>query len=162
MHSLGEALRGYLQDLPSPAVPVSVHGDILRILQEIPQPENCWKQLLLALESPAVPLQNTLTLQFLLRHLGKVSQQVESNNLHPRALGEIFSPLLLQLPGASPELSPDFSVLFLETLLQTKELELEQLPPGTEMPLPWSLRHWCLCSVGVESAPTNGLPRVFW
>lgn len=33
VHSLGEALRGYLQDLPSPVVPVSVHGDILRILQ---------------------------------------------------------------------------------------------------------------------------------
>ncbi|NXP41811.1 P85B kinase, partial [Leiothrix lutea] len=119
VHSLGEALRGYLQDLPSPVVPVSVHGDILRILQEIPQPENCWKQLLLALESPAVPLQNTLTLQFLLRHLGKVSQQAESNSLHPRALGEIFG-----------QLSPDFSVLFLETLLQTKELEPEQLPPA--------------------------------
>ncbi|KFR04805.1 Phosphatidylinositol 3-kinase regulatory subunit beta, partial [Nipponia nippon] len=100
VHSLGEALRGYLQDLPSPVVPVSVHGDILRVLQEIPQPENCRKQLLLALESPAVPLQNTLTLQFLLRHLGKVSQQAESNSLHPRALGEIFGPLLLRLPGA--------------------------------------------------------------
>uniref|UniRef100_A0A8B9Z0E6 Phosphatidylinositol 3-kinase regulatory subunit beta n=1 Tax=Buteo japonicus TaxID=224669 RepID=A0A8B9Z0E6_9AVES len=96
VHSLGEALRGYLQDLPSPVVPVSVHGDIL----QIPQPENCRKQLLLALESPAVPLQNTLTLQFLLRHLGKVSQQAESNSLHPRALGEIFGPLLLRLPGA--------------------------------------------------------------
>ncbi|XP_010167851.2 phosphatidylinositol 3-kinase regulatory subunit beta, partial [Antrostomus carolinensis] len=71
-----------------------------------------------------------LTLQFLLRHLGKVSQQAESNNLHPRALGEIFGPLLLRLPGASPELSPDFSVLFLEILLQTKELEPEQLPPA--------------------------------
>ncbi|KFP11545.1 Phosphatidylinositol 3-kinase regulatory subunit beta, partial [Egretta garzetta] len=100
VHSLGEALRGYLQDLPSPVVPVSVHGDILRVLQEIPQPENCRKQLLLALESPAVPLQNTLTLQFLLRHLGKVSQQAESNSLHPRAMGEIFGPLLLRLPGA--------------------------------------------------------------
>lgn len=33
VHSLGEALRGYLQDLPSPVVPVSVHGDILRVLQ---------------------------------------------------------------------------------------------------------------------------------
>lgn len=33
VHSLGEALRGYLQDLPSPMVPVAVHGDILRVLQ---------------------------------------------------------------------------------------------------------------------------------
>uniref|UniRef100_A0A8C3UI70 Phosphatidylinositol 3-kinase regulatory subunit beta n=1 Tax=Catharus ustulatus TaxID=91951 RepID=A0A8C3UI70_CATUS len=95
-----------------PALPLC-----LVLSPEIPQPENCRKQLLLALESPAVPLQNALTLQFLLRHLGKVSQQAESNSLHPRALAEIFGPLLLRLPGASPELSPDFSVLFLETLL---------------------------------------------
>lgn len=49
----------------------------------------------------------------------------------------LFSP-------CSPELSPDFSVLFLETLLQTKELEPEQLPPGTETPPPWGLRRWHL------------------
>ncbi|KAM9112245.1 phosphatidylinositol 3-kinase regulatory subunit beta isoform 1-T2 [Pangshura tecta] len=130
VHSLGEALRGFLQDLPAPVVPASVHGEILRILQEIPQPESCRKQLLLALESPAVPLQNLLTLQFLLCHLGKVSQQAESNGLHPRALGEIFGPLLLRLPGTSAELSPDFSGLFLETLLQVKDSEPEQVPPA--------------------------------
>ncbi|XP_039371273.1 phosphatidylinositol 3-kinase regulatory subunit beta isoform X1 [Mauremys reevesii] len=130
VHSLGEALRGFLQDLPAPVVPAPVHGEILRILQEIPQPESCRKQLLLALESPAVPLQNLLTLQFLLRHLGKVSQQAESNGLHPRALGEIFGPLLLRFPGTSAELSPDFSGLFLETLLQVKDLEPEQVPPA--------------------------------
>ncbi|CAM4634046.1 unnamed protein product [Lepidochelys kempii] len=130
VHSLGEALRGFLQDLPAPVVPTSVHGEILCILQEIPQTESCRKQLLLALESPAVPLQNLLTLQFLLHHLGKVSQQAESNGLHPRALGEIFGPLLLRLPGTSAELSPDFSGLFLETLLQVKDSEPEQVPPA--------------------------------
>lgn len=81
-----------------PAVPAL--PSCLVLSPEIPQPENCRKQLQLALESPAVPLQNMLTLQFLLRHLGKVSQQAESNSLHPRALGEIFGPLLLRLPGA--------------------------------------------------------------
>ncbi|XP_034611075.1 phosphatidylinositol 3-kinase regulatory subunit beta isoform X1 [Trachemys scripta elegans] len=130
VHSLGEALRGFLQDLPAPVVPALVHGEILRLLQEIPQPESCRKQLLLALESPAVPLQNLLTLQFLLHHLEKVSQQAESNGLHPRALGEIFGPLLLRLPGTSAELSPDFSGLFLETLLQAKDSEPEQVPPA--------------------------------
>ncbi|XP_075759041.1 phosphatidylinositol 3-kinase regulatory subunit beta isoform X2 [Pelodiscus sinensis] len=130
VHSLGEALRGFLQDLPAPVVPASVHGEILRILQEIPQPENCRKQLLLVLESPAVPPQNLLTLQFLLRHLGKVSQQAESNGLHPQALGEIFGPLLLRLPGASAELGPNFSGLFLETLLQAKDSEPERAPPA--------------------------------
>lgn len=68
-----------------------------------------------------------------------------------------FSPtttvLTWLLSPRSPELSPDFSVLFLEILLQTKELEPEQLPPGTEMPLPRGPRRWRLCSVGVESLP---------
>lgn len=31
--SLGEALKGYLQDLPTPVVPACVHGEILRVLQ---------------------------------------------------------------------------------------------------------------------------------
>lgn len=43
VHSLGEALRGYLQDLPSPVVPVSVHGDILRILQGKSLPWLLWE-----------------------------------------------------------------------------------------------------------------------
>lgn len=68
-----------------------------------------------------------------------------------------FSPttavLTWLLSPCSPELSPDFSVLLLEILLQTKELEPEQLPPGTEMPLPWGPRLWCLCSMGMESLP---------
>ncbi|XP_019393904.1 PREDICTED: phosphatidylinositol 3-kinase regulatory subunit beta [Crocodylus porosus] len=130
VRSLGEALRSYLQDLPAPVVPACVHGDILHVLQEIPQLEACQKQLLLVLEPPAVPLQNMLTLQFLLRHLAKVSQQADSNGLHPRVLGELFGPLLLRLPGASSELSPDFSAVFLERLLQATELEPEQLPPA--------------------------------
>ncbi|KYO33290.1 phosphatidylinositol 3-kinase regulatory subunit beta [Alligator mississippiensis] len=130
VRSLGEALRSYLQDLPTPVVPACVHADILRVLQEVPQLETCRKQLLLVLEPPTVPLQNMLTLQFLLRHLAKVSQQADSNGLHPRVLGELFGPLLLRLPGASPELSPDFSAVFLERLLQATELEPEQLPPA--------------------------------
>lgn len=43
VHSLSEALRGYLQDLPSPVVPVSVHGDILRILQGKGFPGHTWE-----------------------------------------------------------------------------------------------------------------------
>lgn len=31
--SLGEALKGYLQDLPTPVVPACVYGEILRVLQ---------------------------------------------------------------------------------------------------------------------------------
>ncbi|XP_061457443.1 phosphatidylinositol 3-kinase regulatory subunit beta [Rhineura floridana] len=129
--TLGEALKGYLQDLPTPVVPACVGGEILRVLQEAPQPELCRKQLLSALEPPAMPLPHLLTLQFLLRHLGKVAEQAESNGLWPQALGEIFGGLILRGgPAASAEGAPDFPALFLEILLQTKDSETACRPPA--------------------------------
>ncbi|XP_015280130.1 PREDICTED: phosphatidylinositol 3-kinase regulatory subunit beta [Gekko japonicus] len=129
--SLGEALKGYLQELPTPVVPDRVHGEILRVLQDASQPERDRAQLLSVLEPPSLPLPHLLTLQFLLRHWAKVAEQAESNGLRPWALGEIFGPLLLRRPaGASTETGPDFSVLFLEALLQTTEPRLEQPPPA--------------------------------
>ncbi|KAL8177951.1 UNVERIFIED_CONTAM: Phosphatidylinositol 3-kinase regulatory subunit beta [Gekko kuhli] len=129
--SLGEALKGYLQELPTPVVPERVHGEILRVLQDAGQPERDRAQLLSVLEPPALPLPHLLTLQFLLRHWAKVAEQAESNGLQPWALGEIFGPLLLRRPvGASTETGPDFSVLFLEALLQTTEPRPEQPPPA--------------------------------
>ncbi|XP_026526593.1 phosphatidylinositol 3-kinase regulatory subunit beta [Notechis scutatus] len=131
VHSLGEALKGYLQDLPTPVVPPCVQGEILRVLQDVPQPELCQKQLLSVLESPAMPLPHLLTFQFLLRHFSKVAEQAESNGLSPRNLSEIFGVLLLRLPAAaSSEATPDFPNHFLETLLQTKDTEPDLPPPA--------------------------------
>ncbi|XP_077187625.1 phosphatidylinositol 3-kinase regulatory subunit beta [Paroedura picta] len=131
MLSLGEALKGYLQELPTPVVPEIVHSEILRLLQDPGQTERDRAQLLSVLEPPGLPVAHLLTLQFLLRHWGKVAEQAESSGLRPRALGEIFGPLLLRRPAAaSTEAGPDFSVLFLETLLQTPETKLEQPPPA--------------------------------
>ncbi|XP_015665531.1 phosphatidylinositol 3-kinase regulatory subunit beta [Protobothrops mucrosquamatus] len=131
VHSLGEALKGYLQDLPTPVVPPCVQGEILRVLQDVTQTELCQKQLLSVLESPAMPLPHLLTFQFLLRHFSKVAEQAESNGLLPRTLSEIFGVLLLRLPAAaSSETTPDFPTLFLETLLQTKDPEPDLPPPA--------------------------------
>uniref|UniRef100_A0A8C5SEI2 Phosphoinositide-3-kinase regulatory subunit 2 n=1 Tax=Laticauda laticaudata TaxID=8630 RepID=A0A8C5SEI2_LATLA len=131
VHSLGEALKGYLQDLPTPVVPPCVQGEILRVLQDVTQPELCQKQLLSVLESPAMPLPHLLTFQFLLRHFSKVAEQAESNELSPRNLSEIFGVLLLRLPAAaSSETTPDFPNHFLETLLQTKDTEPDLPPPA--------------------------------
>ncbi|EMP24073.1 Phosphatidylinositol 3-kinase regulatory subunit beta [Chelonia mydas] len=165
VHSLGEALRGFLQDLPAPVVPASVHGEILSILQEIPQPESCRKQLLLALESPAVPLQNLLTLQFLLHHLGKVSQQAESNGLHPRALGEIFGPLLLQLPGTrDPDLAPLEINCWYEQGAQSPNRNSQYLPmasgsstPQLQIPQPESCRKQLLLALESPAVPLQNL-----
>ncbi|XP_058019205.1 phosphatidylinositol 3-kinase regulatory subunit beta isoform X1 [Ahaetulla prasina] len=131
VHSLGEAVKGYLLDLPTPVVPPCVQGEILRVLQDVTQPELCQKQLLSVLESPAMPLPHLLTFQFLLRHFSKVVEQAESNGLSPRTLSEIFGVLLLRLPAAaSSETTPDFPNLFLETLLQTKDTEPDLPPPA--------------------------------
>ncbi|XP_072457772.1 phosphatidylinositol 3-kinase regulatory subunit beta isoform X2 [Notamacropus eugenii] len=141
--TLSEALKGYLQALPRPLVPPGTHGDILRALQEIASPAAAatsagWRrqQLLAVLEPPLVPLHNALTLRFLLQHLGRVAQQAQAqaqaqgSGLGPRALGEIFGPLLLRLPAPGPEQTPDFSALFLEMLLQDQEEEQEPPPPA--------------------------------
>lgn len=131
VHSLGEALKGYLQDLPTPVVPPGVQGEILRVLQDVAQPELCQKQLLSVLEPPAMPLPHLLTFQFLLRHFSKAAEQAESNGLSPRTLSEIFGVLLLRPPpAASSETTPDFPTLFLETLLQTKDTEPDLPPPA--------------------------------
>ncbi|XP_029470184.1 phosphatidylinositol 3-kinase regulatory subunit beta isoform X2 [Rhinatrema bivittatum] len=130
VHSLAEALKGYLQDLPKPVIPAPVHSEILHALQEVSQRENCRQQLLLLLKSSAIPLQNVLTLQFLLRHFSKVCLQSEKNGLTPRMLGEIFGSLLLRPSGAGPEPGPDYSALVLELLIPTWESQQEQPPPA--------------------------------
>lgn len=130
MRSLAEALKGYLQDLPKPVIPVFVHSDMLHIVQEVPQRENCRQQLMLLLKSSTIPLQNVLTLQYLLKHFSKVCLQSEKNGLTPRALGEIFGPLLLRPSGAGPELGPDYSALVLEMLVPAWESQQEQPPPA--------------------------------
>ncbi|XP_044541048.1 phosphatidylinositol 3-kinase regulatory subunit beta-like, partial [Gracilinanus agilis] len=137
--TLSEALKGYLQALPRPLVPPGAHGDILHALQETASPAAAaatagWRrqQLQAALEPPVVPLHNALTLRFLLQHLGRVAQRAraQGSGLGPRALGEIFGPLLLRLPATGTEQSPDFSALFLEMLLQDQEEEQEPPPPA--------------------------------
>ncbi|NXC22090.1 P85B kinase, partial [Corythaeola cristata] len=108
VHSLGEALRGFLQDLPSPVVPVSVHGDVLRVLQ-----------------GEGFPWLRSGTGGWAGRTRG-------GSKISPVPMGFPLPPAALPHRGAAtaPELSPDFSVLFLEILLQTKESEPEPLPPA--------------------------------
>lgn len=56
------------------------------------------EQLLEVLGKPEVPLQNLLTLHYLLRHLEKVCQYAEHNGLDIHTLGQIFGPLLIRGP----------------------------------------------------------------
>ncbi|XP_069072507.1 phosphatidylinositol 3-kinase regulatory subunit beta [Pleurodeles waltl] len=119
VRAVGEAVRGYLLDLPTPVVPTLLHSEIIQTLQEFPQQEHCRKQLFLVLESPAIPLQNVLTFQCLLQHFGKICCEADKNGLTPRAVGEIFGALIFRLPRA--EGGPDFSALALELLVDTRQ-----------------------------------------
>lgn len=127
--AVSEALRSYLQDLPSPVIPSSVYTELQSALQSNVEasPKESYTRLLSILESPPVPLQNSLTLQYLLRHFSKLGQHWEKS---PRALGELFGPLLIRLPNAGCDVSLDLPVLVLEKLLLNRTLEPEQAPPA--------------------------------
>ncbi|KAJ1203415.1 hypothetical protein NDU88_007202 [Pleurodeles waltl] len=118
VRAVGEAVRGYLLDMPTPVVPTLLHSEIIQTLQEFPQQEHCRKQLFLVLESTAIPLQNVLTFQRLLQHFGKICCEADKNGLTPRAVGEIFGALIFRLPRS--EGGPDFSALALELLVDTR------------------------------------------
>ncbi|KAK6467557.1 phosphatidylinositol 3-kinase regulatory subunit gamma-like isoform X1 [Huso huso] len=100
---------------------------LLSIVSVEASPKESYTRLLSILESPPVPLQNSLTLQYLLRHFSKLGQRWEKS---PRALGELFGPLLIRLPNAGCDVSLDLPVLVLEKLLLNRTLEPEQAPPA--------------------------------
>ncbi|XP_064197482.1 phosphatidylinositol 3-kinase regulatory subunit gamma-like isoform X5 [Anguilla rostrata] len=133
---LSEALIGYLRDLPSPVIPYSVHSDLQAAVQQaagggvedvagclsagggVEDVAGCLRAgggvedvagcLRRVLQSPAVPLQNLLTLRYLLRHLGQVCCHSERNGLDARALGRTFGPLLFHSPAPRVGAEPDY------------------------------------------------------
>uniref|UniRef100_A0A8C9SYJ5 Phosphoinositide-3-kinase regulatory subunit 2 n=1 Tax=Scleropages formosus TaxID=113540 RepID=A0A8C9SYJ5_SCLFO len=118
IHELSAALMRYLQELPSPVIPPAVYPDLQNAFQqrEAASTAELPGSLIKALESPAVPVQNLLTLQYLLRHLGVVCQHSDKNGLDIPTLGHIFGPLVLPHNSAG--------------LLVEKSWEQEQTPPA--------------------------------
>ncbi|KAI1883067.1 hypothetical protein AGOR_G00241430 [Albula goreensis] len=113
-----------------PVIPTSIHPDLQAAVQQgaDENEEAIAAHLRQALELPAVPLQNLLTLQYLLRHLSQVCSCSERNGLDASTLGHIFGPLLFHT--ARSEAEPEFPALVLERLLVEKVWELEQTPPA--------------------------------
>lgn len=132
VHTLSEALIQYLQELPTPIIPPSVYTDLQTAVQpesDVPSMRRR-EQLLQALENPAVPLQNVLTLQYLLRHLEKVFQCAEQNCLDIHTLGQIFGPLLIRGPVIGSEEDEEFPAVVVERLLLERIWEQEPTPPA--------------------------------
>uniref|UniRef100_A0A671P3J5 Phosphatidylinositol 3-kinase regulatory subunit gamma-like n=1 Tax=Sinocyclocheilus anshuiensis TaxID=1608454 RepID=A0A671P3J5_9TELE len=88
------------------------------------------EQLLQVLEKPEVPLQNLLTLHYLLRHLEKVCQRAEQNGLDIHTLGQIFGPLLIRGPVSGSEEDEGFPAVAVERLLLERIWEQEPTPPA--------------------------------
>uniref|UniRef100_A0A673MKN7 Phosphatidylinositol 3-kinase regulatory subunit beta-like n=1 Tax=Sinocyclocheilus rhinocerous TaxID=307959 RepID=A0A673MKN7_9TELE len=88
------------------------------------------EQLLQGLEKPEVPLQNLLTLHYLLRHLEKVCQRAEQNGLDIHTLGQIFGPLLIRSPVSGSEEDEGFPAVAVERLLLERIWEQEPTPPA--------------------------------
>ncbi|XP_056599491.1 phosphatidylinositol 3-kinase regulatory subunit beta [Triplophysa dalaica] len=130
VHTLSEALIRYLQELPAPLIPPSVYTDLQTAVQLESDAPSMRRQLLQALENPAVPLQNLLTLQYLLRHLEKVFQCEEQNGLDIHTLGQIFGPLLIRGPVSGSEEHEEFPAVVVERLLLERIWEQEPTPPA--------------------------------
>ncbi|XP_018601449.1 phosphatidylinositol 3-kinase regulatory subunit gamma-like isoform X2 [Scleropages formosus] len=132
IHELSAALMRYLQELPSPVIPPAVYPDLQNAFQqrEAASTAELPGSLIKALESPAVPVQNLLTLQYLLRHLGVVCQHSDKNGLDIPTLGHIFGPLVLPHNSAGLEMDPELPALVLVRLLVEKSWEQEQTPPA--------------------------------
>ncbi|KAK7159143.1 hypothetical protein R3I94_005468 [Phoxinus phoxinus] len=132
IHALSEALIRYLQELPAPIIPPSVYTDLQAAVQlesDVPsvrRRELLWE----ALGKPEVPLQNILTLHYLLRHLEKVCQCAEHNGLDIHTLGQIFGPLLIRGPVSGSEEDEGFPAVAVERLLLERIWEQEPTPPA--------------------------------
>ncbi|XP_059419680.1 phosphatidylinositol 3-kinase regulatory subunit gamma-like [Carassius carassius] len=132
IHALSEALVRYLQELPAPIIPPSVYTDLQAAVQLESDVSSVRsrEQLLQVLEKPEVPLQNLLTLHYLLKHLEKVCQRAAQNGLNIHTLGQIFGPLLIRGPVSGSEEDEGFPAVAVERLLLERIWEQEPTPPA--------------------------------
>ncbi|NXQ82224.1 P85A kinase, partial [Nyctibius grandis] len=93
--TLAEALKWYLQELPSPLIPPALYSDLVHMAQETPGLEECGQRARALLAPPALPQPQALLLRQLLHHFCRLCQGTRRSRLSPRLLGELFGELLL-------------------------------------------------------------------
>lgn len=135
LQSQTEALKLYLQELPNPVIPSSIHSDMVYIAQEVLNTEECAQLLRRAIRSQNVPQQYWLTLHYLIKHFCKLCQNSGKNNLSARTLAEIFSPLLFRQQAPSSETNPEYLTKIVEVLI-TSECHESQTAPAPAPALP--------------------------
>ncbi|NWZ99853.1 P85A kinase, partial [Nesospiza acunhae] len=98
--TLADALKWYLQELPTPLIPPALYSDLVHMAQETPGLEECGQRARALLAPPALPQPQALLLRQLARHFCHLCQGSHRSRLSPRLLGELFGELLLR-PGAA-------------------------------------------------------------
>ncbi|XP_075566284.1 phosphatidylinositol 3-kinase regulatory subunit gamma isoform X2 [Pelecanus crispus] len=137
--TLAEALKWYLQELPSPLIPPALYSDLVHMAQETPGLEECGQQARALLAPPALPQPQALLLRQLARHFCRLCQGTRRSRLSPRLLGELFGELLLCPAAASTEASPELHTRILESLIVASEAAevpaAPALPPKPPKPM---------------------------
>ncbi|KAM9858365.1 phosphatidylinositol 3-kinase regulatory subunit alpha-like isoform 2-T2 [Aulostomus maculatus] len=137
VQSLCDGVVRFLQDLPSPVLPLLLQTDMIHAVQEVRDLEECAQVLLGIAGSPTCSAQYGLTLLSVVRHLARLCLHSSRNQPSPQSLAESFSPLLFRHTGGS-ESTLDPLVQVLEVLI-TSELNMNQaapaLPPKPVKPL---------------------------
>ncbi|NWY42361.1 P85A kinase, partial [Sylvia atricapilla] len=98
--TLADALKWYLQELPTPLIPPALYSDLVHMAQETPGLEECGQRARALLAPPALPQPQALLLRQLAHHFCHLCQGSHRSRLSPRLLGELFGELLLR-PGAA-------------------------------------------------------------
>ncbi|TRZ19495.1 hypothetical protein HGM15179_007608 [Zosterops borbonicus] len=99
--TLADALKWYLQELPTPLIPPALYSDLVHMAQETPSLEECGQRARALLAPPALPQPQALLLRQLARHFCHLCQGSHRSRPSPRLLGELFGELLLRPAAAA-------------------------------------------------------------
>ncbi|XP_044132063.1 phosphatidylinositol 3-kinase regulatory subunit alpha isoform X2 [Bufo gargarizans] len=125
--ALGDAVKRYLIDLPSPVIPATTYNEMLSAVKESLTSDDYAQLLRKIIQSANVPQQYWLTLQYMLKHFFTLCQSSSKNLLNAKLLSEIFSPLLFRNQLGSSD-SPEYSTQILEVLIASEWNEQQAAP----------------------------------
>ncbi|XP_075719123.1 phosphatidylinositol 3-kinase regulatory subunit beta [Rhinoderma darwinii] len=130
IHFLTDTVKSFLQELPSPVIPVHVHRDLIQALLDNGEDVQKRAHVLSLLQPPAVPMQHVLTFHCVLQHIRRACSVSNLNGFTGKFAIEMFGPLLFRPVITGAEALPDYPALLLELLLQDNEAPQDQPPPA--------------------------------